>query len=57
MSAKKRKTLLNDYPNSVAALGIEHLANRVVKIWDEPIENSMAKLLDDTRKQYVRWKL
>lgn len=57
MSAKKRKTLLRDFPNSVAAMGIEHLANRVVETWDRPIENSMAKLVDDTRKQYIRWKL
>lgn len=51
-AAKKRKILLENYPESLAATGIENIAKRVTKIWDGPIENSMAKLMEDARKQY-----
>ncbi len=55
MAAKKRKTLLPNYPESIAAMGIEQIAKRVSKMWNRPIDNSMAKLMEDARKQHGRY--
>jgi len=54
-SGKKREVLVKRYPDSIASKSIEHIAKRVVNIWDNSIVNSQESLVEDTRKKYAAW--
>jgi len=57
LAAKRKETLLNHYPASLASQGIGHIAKRVSKAWDRTSENSSKHLMETTRKQYEMWKI
>ena len=44
--------LLTNYSDSLAAEGIKSVANRIIKYWDAPIENSIEKLMAATQRTY-----
>jgi MinD-like ATPase involved in chromosome partitioning or flagellar assembly len=51
-SVKEKVPLLTHYSDSLAADGIRCVAKRIVKYWDDPIENSIEKLMAATRRTY-----
>ena len=51
-SVKKRIAFLPNFPDSMAAKSIERIAERVVKFWDKPVENSSMHLLNRIWKVY-----
>lgn len=53
-SVKKRSALIPHYRESMAAKNIERIAERIVKYWNRPIENSAQLLLNHTREVYER---
>lgn len=56
-SVKNSKMLFSHYPQCVASKSIKHIARRITKIWDQPVENSMVRLLKDTKKKHDLWKI
>jgi flagellar biosynthesis protein FlhG len=55
-AAKNRKVLLTEYPDTPAARGIRHIADRVIRTWHLPMEKRWGRLEEDTRRQYSEWK-
>ena len=51
-SVKKRIAFLPNFQDSIAAKSIERVAERVVKFWDTPVENSSTHLLNRIWKVY-----
>ncbi|MDT8317604.1 MAG: P-loop NTPase [bacterium] len=51
-SVKEKVPLLINYSDSLAAEGIKSVANRIIKYWDNPIENSIEKLMAATQRTY-----
>jgi flagellar biosynthesis protein FlhG len=51
-SAKNREVFLTTYPHSLAAKGIERIANRILNHWDHPLENSIALLTKEVRQEF-----
>jgi flagellar biosynthesis protein FlhG len=49
---RKGQPLLNWRRDSLAAQGIERIADRLVRLWDEPLPDSLERLLRDTRQHY-----
>lgn len=56
-SVQNRETLFTRYPQSVASKSIKHVAGRITKIWDRPVENSMVRLFEDTKRKQALWKI
>lgn len=54
--AKNRQVLLSDYPESIASLGIEFIAKRIIRLWDTVLTDTENHLSEITRKQYDLWK-
>ncbi len=51
-SVKKKTPFIPSNRESMTAQNIEHIANRIVKYWDKPIDKSAQRLLEHTRKSY-----
>ncbi len=51
-SVKEKVPLLSFYEDSIATEGIQSIARRIIKYWDNPIENSIEKLTMATQKAY-----
>jgi len=51
-SVKKRIAFLPNFQDSIAAKSIERVAERIVKFWDKPVENSSMHLLNRIWKVY-----
>lgn len=51
-AAKKREVLLTRYPDCAASQSIEHIARRVIRLWDKSLGSSGIHLIEDTRKLY-----
>ena len=51
-SVKEKVPLLTYYGECIAVEGIESIARRVEKYWDRPIENSIERLMQATKKTY-----
>lgn len=51
-SVKEKVPLLTYYSDSIAVEGIESIARRIEKYWDGPIENSIERLMEATKKAY-----
>ena len=51
-SIRKRKIYLNDYSDSPGTNFIKLLANRIIKVGDERIENSKEKIIADGKKVF-----
>lgn len=52
-SINKSTPLLIDQPESLAAQGICRIAERIVRRWNEPIDNSWERLYQDTRSFFT----
>ncbi|CAN2042155.1 CobQ/CobB/MinD/ParA nucleotide binding domain-containing protein [Candidatus Magnetomoraceae bacterium gMMP-15] len=55
-AAKNHKIIMKDYPKSKASQSIKNIAKRIINIWDEPVENSGYRLMEDSKKNYKLWK-
>ena len=55
-SVQNRETLFAHYPQCIASKSIKHVARRITKIWDQPVENSMVRLFEDTKRKQALWK-
>jgi len=53
-SIRQGKPLLSTQPDSAAAKAITRIARRIVRLWDETIEDSASLLLRDTQKAYEK---
>lgn len=51
-SIRKRTSLLPYYSDSMAAKGIIRIARRIIRFWDQPVDNSAELLLTHARKDY-----
>jgi flagellar biosynthesis protein FlhG len=49
---RQGQPLLTWRRDSLAAQGIERIADRLVRLWDQPLPDSLERLLRDTRQQY-----
>jgi len=55
-SVQNSKILFSHYPECIASKSIKHVARRITKIWDQPVENSMVRLFEDTKRKHALWK-
>lgn len=55
-SVQNSKILFSRYPECIASKSIKHVARRITKIWDQPVENSLVRLFEDTKRKHVLWK-
>ncbi len=55
-SVQNSKILFSSYPECIASKSIKHVARRITKIWDQPVENSMVRLFEDTKRKQALWK-
>jgi flagellar biosynthesis protein FlhG len=55
-SVQNSKILFSRYPECIASKSIKHVARRITKIWDQPVENSMVRLFEDTKRKQALWK-
>ena len=55
-TTKKSKVLFEEFPESIASLGIKNIAKRIVKFNNQRIANSRELLNNDTLKKYEQWK-
>jgi flagellar biosynthesis protein FlhG len=51
-AVRKRAVFLTDYADSLAADDIRRLAERIIKYWHQPIEDSAVRLQKQTQKLY-----
>jgi len=56
-SVQNRETLFTRYPQSIASKSIKHVAGRINRIWDQPVEKSMVRLFEDTKRKHALWKI
>ena len=56
-SVQNSKTLFSRYPDCIASKSIKHVARRITKIWDQPVEKSMVRLFEDTKRKQASWKI
>ena len=56
-SVQNSKILFLSYPKCIASKSIKHVAIRITKIWDQPVENSMVRLFEDTKRKHALWKI
>ncbi len=54
-SIRRRIPLLEAFPESLAARGIGRIAERLVRLWAQPIPDSRERLLADTRQTLAQW--
>lgn len=54
LAAKRREVLMNCYPDCIAARNIHRIASRVLNNWNQTIENSADRLIDEVREAYKR---
>jgi len=55
-SAKNREVLITRYPDSPASKGIARIAQRVVRLWDEPSLEGRFDLMENTKLEFRHWK-
>ena len=48
-SVKNMEVLFTSYPQSIASKSINRIAERITRIWDKPIKDSLVQLVKDTR--------
>jgi hypothetical protein len=51
-SIRKRHCFLPHYPDSLAAANILRIAQRIVKFWHQPIQDSAALLFNHVKKDF-----
>ncbi|MBW2663151.1 MAG: P-loop NTPase [Deltaproteobacteria bacterium] len=51
-SIKKKTPFIPCYRKNMTTKNIEHIAERIVKYWNKPIDNSAQRILNHTRKIY-----
>jgi len=51
-SIKKKVPFIPSYRENMTTGNIEHIAKRIVKYWNKPIDNSALRILNHTRKVY-----
>ncbi|MCJ7615718.1 MAG: P-loop NTPase [Desulfobacterales bacterium] len=56
-SVQNSKILFLHYPQCLASKSIKNVAIRITKIWDQPVENSMVRLFEDTKRKHALWKI
>jgi len=56
-SVQNSKILFSHYPQCLASKSIKHIAGRITRIWDQPVENSMVRLFEDTKRKHALWKI
>jgi len=51
-ASRNHEVLITRYPRSVASLGIERMANQIVRAWDQPFQDSLRHVRAEAERLY-----